>query len=243
MSLKNQNSLESTDTGYKQPPFPEIKLPVWIHPRIKEVVEQELAYIDRCRILPRQLYSSFVQYFNRIKAALTDPSLRKFWESIYIKSSEGTVIFVKEFFKMEWDFYCLHIIKGENKNLMIEHKKLINAARKLVKNFNQSALVQKSQDELVRTAEERILSSEAALQKCKISDMSPSKHWPYTRKKKSKKALPIFFIRRLVISFRENFNRPMHREVCNIVNIIFNTNYIETEVITLTKNTMKLPKF
>ena len=226
--------------------IPDFTIPNWLPLKLKEKLKEEVRLLTTIKTnldlrFPVDMYMQELGYFKKYIIAFTDESLKDLWTSLYNISEDKTLSLAREIMSME-NYYGGAIgLYNKHKNEIKSCKKLLNNAKKLMDSMEEyqchyfGHMLQENHQEIYELLEEFYTNTENDLKDFEnemggLEDYA-SDLWPVSREYNSDNALPIYCIRALTIFFMSNFNKPMYSYTEQLVNTIFDTEFIENEII------------
>ncbi len=230
--------------------FLNIDFPSWLPPNIKKVFEDYIQLVksykeDKVSKIIFDFYSHGTKYLMTISPIITSQLMEELWLSLNKISPEKTERFARELLGIENDF-------GGGLRLYFKHKEEKICFEKILKKteelqdlmeeyechfyghmvtddfFN----LQKNIDAFRETSTKELDNFE---QETKDISYLFSDLYPITREFKKEKALSIFFVRKISLYFQKEFGKPYNNYVAEMVNLMFQTSYIDNDIIKIAK--------
>lgn len=237
------NTLSLSNSAHK------IKFPDWINNEIETIIKNHFTSLIEAS---NQSVKSTagkekitLKTFNNLKNAFTDKKTKSTWEKLNSLSTEKSVKFASELFKIEPEYHSTIKLLNLHKTEVNTVEKIIKTAIKLenqikdfkvwfyqfmeptsFKSFNNSL------DDFVSNLYESADGFNMLVHEKSILFF---RH-PLNRQKNGDNSLTIYYIRRIYYLFMDLFNKPLYKEIAIIVNAIFNSDYDTNRIIKLCRN-------
>lgn len=237
--------------------FLNIGFPSWLPNNVKKVFEDYIQLVksykeNKVSRIFFDFYSYGTKYLITISPVITSQLMEELWLSLNKISPEKTERFARELLGIENDF-------GGGLRLYFKHKEEKNCFEKILKKteelqdlmeeyechfyghmvtddfFN----LQKNIDTFKEASTKELENFE---QETKDISYLFSDLYPITREFKKDKALPIFFARKISLFLQKEFEKPFNKDVADMVNLMFKTEYIDNDIIKMTKPMKKFIK-
>ena len=195
------------------------------------------------------VYELLIYHFELVKIVFLDKSMMDMWVKLNGISEYKTEKFVNYLLHIKDDFFNNHRLLNKHKNEKNCFSKIIKISYKLSELLEEyechyyghllTDQFYKLQNILSNFQQASGKQLKDFTEETKNIDYLKSYDNPINRELKNNKALELFFVRKIFLYFKHNFQKPFHKLNSNIVNLIFNSNYIDNDIIKLTQKLSK----
>ena len=231
------------------PDMPELQFPAWLPKDVGQALQEYVDSVSSQKFHEMRLFvdmwPAFVRYAQTVLPAFTEPSMREIWEELYDLSPSKTVRFASDLIMMENEFEGVITLFYKQKNEKECCERMIKKARELHDIMEEyhchyyGQMLQDNHHTIMETLKTFCEDTQSELDEFKARTVDASylhsEIFPITREYKSEKAAPIFFARKISLFFQEEFGKPKHRAVAEIINVMFGVDYDDNEIIKITK--------
>lgn len=238
------------------PDMPRLDLPSWLPKDLQAVLIEHVDLLLQQKWSKARLYVDmwphFVRYITTILPAFQENTLKENWQELYAESAPLTLEFAHYLLKIENDFdgavsmYQKHRNEKECGAKMIQKAKELHDLMEEYHCHYYGHILQDNHHDLMDKLKKFGENSEQALNEFQVEtgDVSYlfSARAPITREFRTQEAVPVFFARKMSLFFMQKFGKPKHRVVADFINVMFDVQYSENEVIKLARKLKPLLK-
>ena len=235
--------------------FPQYTLPDWLPDGIKQIIEYiaglcEVANNEQTRKI-FDSYKLLVGYFTFVLPVFIDPSMKEMWLKLDKISDETTKKFAQAILLMQNEFegaismYYKHIAEKE---CFAKILKKCQELQELICEYHgyyghmyttQLDILENAIDRFQKKSTQKLQKFEECTKD--ISYLNSDYH-TITREFQSDSALPVFFVKKISLFFKQEFHKPFNRYVAEIISLLFDKHYSENDIIKITKTINKFVK-
>lgn len=244
-----KNISEYMDTAKMEdiytPEPPMIEIPYWLPNDIQAFIVNYLNIISNHRYnrirLIIDIYTLQVDYFNKVKNVFIDSRMNDLWSKLYEISPGAAVGFARELLYIENCYDGGLGLNHKHENEIKSYNKVIKLTEQLYDALEEyqchyyGHMLQDNHDTLMDTLLKFKNDSKQSLADFEAvknnRDPSVINHWPFTRKRRDENSLAIFFARKIFLYFKKHFGKPMHNNIAEVIEVIFNISYDENQIV------------
>ncbi len=222
-------------------------LPAIVQKKVKEYIEMvESHKNDKVSELLCDFYGTQVLQIKKLLPVFTtDSEIKRMWQSLDKISPEKTEKLVYVLFQMDSDFQIAinmyHKHKDEKKcfNKILSS---INEAKDLMEEYQCHFYGHMITDEFIQLQKDIEKFNVVSLEELEIFEQQTkdisylfTDLAPVTREYKAKTALQVFYTRKLLLFFENEFGKSYYDYIAEIISIIFDRTYETSDIIKITK--------